>query len=300
MEGLLLIDKPVGWTSHDAVAYVRRTLGTKRAGHTGTLDPDATGLVIVLVGRATRLAKYFEHDAKGYSAVLALGTETDTQDKTGSVVRECPVPVLTEGSVRAAMAGFLGEILQLPPMYSAVKVDGRRLYKSARAGVEVERAARRITVHELALRSVEPGRIGFDAVCSKGTYIRTLCRDIAEALGSCGHMDSLRRTMAGGYGVSSAVPLDGRPGREELLAAMVPMEVMLPSIPLAVAAGNVLAGIMNGRAPFADELEFAGGGPDEGRPVRILDTDGALAAIGLAAPVDETGRVLLRLDAVFT
>lgn len=300
MEGLLLIDKPVGWTSHDAVAYVRRTLGTKRAGHTGTLDPDATGLVIVLVGRATRLAKYFEHDAKGYSTVMALGSETDTQDSSGSVVRDCLVPVLTEDSVRSVMASFLGEISQLPPMYSAVKVDGRRLYKSARAGVEVERAVRTVTVHELALRFVEPGRIGFDAVCSKGTYIRTLCRDIAEALGSCGHMDSLRRIIAGGYDVSSAVSLEGRPGREELLAAMTPMEKMLPSIPLAVAAGHVLAGIMNGRAPFADELEFSGGAPEEGLPVRILDGDGALAAIGLAGPGDETGRVLLRLDAVFS
>jgi tRNA pseudouridine55 synthase len=300
MDGLLLVDKPAGWTSHDAVAYIRRALGTKRAGHTGTLDPDATGLVLALVGKSTRLAKYFEQDTKRYDAVMLLGTETDTQDASGAVIRECGVPEISVASVRSVMDGFLGEISQLPPMYSAVKVGGNPLYKSARAGVEVERKQRAVTVHELSISSSDGPRIGFTAVCSKGTYIRTLCRDIAEALGSCGHMESLRRTGAGGYGVEQAISLETRPGREELEAALIPIEEMLPAIPRAVAEGEVKAGISNGRAPFADELVFSGHVPVESGPVMIIDGEGRIAAISTAMPDVSTGRLLLKLDAVFS
>lgn len=300
MDGLLLVDKPAGWTSHDAVAYIRRALGTKRAGHTGTLDPDATGLVLVLVGKATRLAKYFEQDTKRYDAVMLLGTETDTQDASGSAIKECDVPEMTFDTVRSVMAGYLGDISQLPPMYSAVKVGGSPLYKSARAGVEVGRKQRSVTVHELSISSLDGPRIGFTAVCSKGTYIRTLCRDIAESLGSCGHMESLRRTAAGGYSVDQAVALETRPGREDLEAALTPVEEILPAIPRAVAEGEVKAGISNGRAPFADELVFTGHVAVENGPVMIIDGEGRLAAISTALPDYGTGRVLLKLDAVFS
>src|SRR5512143_2656237 len=155
MDGLLLVDKPAGWTSHDAVAYVKRALGAKKAGHTGTLDPDATGLLLVLVGKATRLARYYEEDGKRYLGVMRLGAETDTQDASGRVVRECPVPELTAGRVAEVLDGFKGGLTQTPPMYSAVKVGGRPLYKSARAGKDIERKPRTVTIEAIGLVGID-------------------------------------------------------------------------------------------------------------------------------------------------
>lgn len=299
MDGLLLVDKPAGWTSHDVAAYVKRATGVKRVGHTGTLDPDATGLVIVLVGRATRLAKFFEHDDKAYSAVLRLGSETDTQDATGTTIKECDVPAVDAAMVESVFAKFTGELSQLPPMYSAVKVDGRRLYKSARAGVEVERKTRTVTIHSLTLNGMDGADIGFDAVCSKGTYIRTLCRDIAESLGSCGHMASLRRTGAGGHSVDGAIRLADRPAGEQILAALIPADDMLPGLMTVIADSAVAARIMNGSAPFADELELPGGAPAHGETLKIKSLDGSLLAVAEARADQSGGRVLLKLEIVF-
>jgi len=224
MDGLLLADKPSGWTSHDVVGYVRKTLGIKRVGHTGTLDPDATGLLLILVGKATRLAKYHERDAKRYTATMKLGAETDTEDAWGSVLGECDVPVLDDADVEAVFARFIGDIEQLPPMYSAVKVGGRPLYKSARRGEVVERKPRRVTIHHLKLSALDRDTVTFEVVCSKGTYIRTLCSGMGSALGSCAHMSALRRTGAGDYDVEGAVDIGARPDRDALEAAIIPID----------------------------------------------------------------------------
>ena len=204
MNGILLMDKPGGWTSHDVVAKLRGALHERRIGHAGTLDPMATGLLVVFVGKATKAVQFAEADRKRYIAGLRLGLTTDTQDITGSVLSQCPANV-TDAMLDTALDHFRGEIHQVPPMYSAVKIDGQRLYKMARRGKEVERPARRITIHELRrLSSVENGEVTLDVTCSKGTYIRALCADIGAHLGCGGAMSALRRVESGAYRVEEA------------------------------------------------------------------------------------------------
>ncbi len=210
MNGIILIDKPQDWTSHDVVGKLRRLLREKRIGHSGTLDPMATGLLVVFVGRATRAVEFAESDEKQYIAGLRLGMETDTQDITGTVLCEKEQNV-TEEELRAVLPRFMGEINQIPPMYSALKVNGQKLYDIARRGGEVERKPRRITIHSLGIGDsshLEAGDFCLDVTCSKGTYIRTLCRDIGEALGCGGTMSSLRRVRAGGFHLRDAVTLE--------------------------------------------------------------------------------------------
>ncbi len=221
MNGLLLVDKPAGWTSHDVVAKLRGILRERRIGHAGTLDPMATGLLVVLVGRATRAASWAEAEEKTYAAALRLGLITDTQDSTGRVLSEQPVTA-TEADVEAALAKFRGEILQVPPMYSAIKIGGEKLYEIARRGEERPREPRPITIHALELT----GRAGADFLleirCSKGTYVRTLCHDIGTALGCGGVMSALRRTASGDFSVEEAYSL------EEIAAAPEPEALLLP------------------------------------------------------------------------
>ena len=210
MNGIILIDKPRDWTSHDVVGKLRRLLREKRIGHSGTLDPMATSLLVVFVGRATRAVEFAESDEKQYVAGLRLGVETDTQDITGTVLSEKEQHV-TEEALRAVLPRFMGEIDQIPPMYSALKVNGQKLYDIARKGGEVERKPRRITIHNLEIGDnshLDEGDFCLDVTCSKGTYIRTLCRDIGEALGCGGTMSSLRRVRAGGFHLSQAVTLE--------------------------------------------------------------------------------------------
>ncbi len=203
MNGLLLVDKPAGWTSSDVVAKLRGVLHEKCIGHSGTLDPMATGLLVVLVGRATRAASFAEAQEKRYRAGLRLGLVTDTQDVTGTVCKHNQVDI-TEDELRAVLPRFTGEIEQIPPMYSAVKVKGRKLYQIARRGGEIERAPRPVTVSELALVGREGEDWLLELRCSKGTYVRTLCHDIGAALGCGGCMSALRRTAAGEYTVDEA------------------------------------------------------------------------------------------------
>lgn len=204
MNGILLIDKPSGWTSSDVVAKLRGVLHEKRIGHAGTLDPMATGLLVLFVGRATRACSFAEADDKEYHAGLRLGLTTDTQDVTGRTLRKSDASFVTEETLREALAGFEGEIEQIPPMYSAIKQNGKKLYEIARRGGEVERKPRPITVYRLALI----GRGGedwlLDIECSKGTYVRTLCHDIGESLGCGGCMSALRRVRAGAFSVQEA------------------------------------------------------------------------------------------------
>ena len=206
MNGIVIVDKPQGWTSQDVTARLRRVFNTRRIGHGGTLDPMATGVLPVFVGRATRGVEFFEHAEKMYETVLKPGITTDTEDITGTVLTQREV-TLTESDVLEVLPKFRGEIMQVPPMYSALKVDGKKLYELARAGKEVERKARPITIHELTLLGMDADGIRLRVHCSKGTYIRTLCKDIGEALGCGGCMAALRRVQAGEYTETDAVPL---------------------------------------------------------------------------------------------
>ena len=203
MNGVLLVDKPSDWTSHDVVAKLRGVFGERRNGHAGTLDPMATGLLVVFLGRATKAVSFAEAREKRYIARLRLGIVTDTQDTTGRVRSEAEQHVTAE-ELDQALSAFRGEILQIPPMYSAIKVDGKRLYEVARRGGEVERAARPITIRRLELIGRIDGDWLLDVTCSKGTYIRTLCHDLGAALGCGGAMAALRRISVGDYRVSEA------------------------------------------------------------------------------------------------
>ena len=206
MNGIVIIDKPQGWTSQDVTARLRRVFQTRRIGHGGTLDPMATGVLPVFVGRATRGVEFFEHAEKTYETVLQLGLTTDTEDTTGTVLEEKEVSVNRE-QVEEVLTHFRGEILQIPPMYSALKVNGQKLCDLARKGKEVERKPRPITIHELTLLDMGETTLRLRVKCSKGTYIRTLCKDIGAALGCGGCMAELRRTTAGEYTIAESVPL---------------------------------------------------------------------------------------------
>ncbi|HIR64192.1 MAG TPA: tRNA pseudouridine(55) synthase TruB [Candidatus Faecousia faecigallinarum] len=205
--GIIIIDKPQGWTSQDVAARLRRVFGTRRVGHGGTLDPMATGVLPVMVGRATRGAAFLENARKQYMATLRLGLLTDTEDTTGTVLETRPVTVGRE-DVEAMFRRFLGRQMQVPPMYSAVKVDGKKLYTLARQGRHIERAPRPIEIYRLELVQVQDRDYTFLVDCSKGTYIRTLCKDIGLALGCGGTMAALRRTQAGAYSLDDAISLE--------------------------------------------------------------------------------------------
>lgn len=208
MEGVLLVDKPADHTSHDVIARLRGKLKMRRIGHAGTLDPMATGLLIVLVGKATRVSQYLISLDKEYEGTIELGKVTDTQDADGEVMETRPVPPLTEADVTAALKGFLGDQYQIPPMYSAIKINGVPLYKSARKGEEIEREPRFIRVMSWELTRFALPRFDFRLRCTKGTYVRTLAHDLGQKLGCGGHLAALRRTATDKFHVSQALTLD--------------------------------------------------------------------------------------------
>lgn len=223
--GILIVDKPEDWTSQDVVAKLRGALHERRAGHGGTLDPMATGVLPVFFGRATRAVEFFEHAEKTYEAVLRLGLVTDTQDITGRVLEQRDAASVTEADVRAALPHFLGPQKQVPPMYSAIKIGGKKLYELARKGQEVERKPRNITIFELAVEDGSGSDWDLRVRCSKGTYVRTLCHDIGQSLGCGGCMSSLRRTRAGRFTLEQAVTM------EQILAFAQehdPAELLMP------------------------------------------------------------------------
>ena len=209
MNGIVIVDKPQEWTSQDVTARLRRVFNTRRIGHGGTLDPMATGVLPVFVGRATRGVEFFEHAEKTYEATLRLGLTTDTEDTSGTVLEQREVAV-SEEMFLAVLPQFRGEILQVPPMYSALKINGQKLVDLARRGKEVERKPRPITIHELECLEFTGETARLRVRCSKGTYIRTLCKDIGQALGCGGCMAALRRVSAGSYTIDEAVPLPTR------------------------------------------------------------------------------------------
>lgn len=237
MNGIVIIDKPQGWTSQDVTARLRRVFGTRRIGHGGTLDPMATGVLPVFVGRATRGVEFFEHARKEYVTLLHPGLVTDTQDITGTVLEEHPAQ-LDDEKIQAALGKFRGDIMQVPPMYSALKVNGQKLCDLARKGKTVERQPRPITIHTLEYQGMENGCLKLRVDCSKGTYIRTLCQDIGEALGCGGCMEALRRTRAGEYDISQAVPLQTVLDSENPEQYLRPVDSMFASHPAVTLTPN--------------------------------------------------------------
>jgi len=244
MNGILLVDKPEDWTSHDVVAKLRGILKERRIGHSGTLDPMATGLLVVFVGRATRAVEFAESDKKSYTAGLRLGTVTDTMDTTGNIHsdKDCSVPI---EELNAALHGFRGNIEQIPPMYSAIKIGGKKLYELARRGQEIERKPRNVTIYELEAKG--SGRdYTLKICCSKGTYIRSLCNDIGESLGCGGCMSSLRRTKAGIFSVENALSLTEIENAENREALLMPVDSLFSDRPECVINSDMEKKCRNG------------------------------------------------------
>ena len=247
MDGIVIVDKPQDWTSQDVTARLRRVFHTRRIGHGGTLDPMATGVLPVFVGRATRGVEFFEHAGKTYETVLRLGLTTDTEDITGAVLTETPVSV-TDEQIEAALAAFRGEIMQVPPMYSALKVNGQKLCDLARKGKTVERQPRPITIHELTLLERGVNTLRLRVRCSKGTYIRTLCKDIGEELGCGGCMESLRRVSAGEYTIDEAVPLQELLDTTQAAKYLRSVDTMFRNYPAVTLTANQETRCRNGNA----------------------------------------------------
>jgi len=232
MEGVLLVDKPKGLTSHDVVYHLRRKLQMKKIGHAGTLDPMATGVLVMLIGKATRISQYLMSVDKVYEGEATLGVVTDSQDAEGEVMETRPVPELTEAGVREVMKGFLGDQYQIPPMHSAIKIGGVPLYKMARKGEEVEREPRFIRISKFELLSFALPKLTFDLHCTKGTYVRTVAADLGNKLGSGAHLSALRRTASGKFTIAQCLPL------EQIEALSLP-EIEKRLIPVYEAAPSV-------------------------------------------------------------
>jgi tRNA pseudouridine55 synthase len=269
------VDKGTGVTSFQAVALLRRLLRAPRVGHGGTLDPDATGLLPVLVGEATKLMPYLADLDKEYVATVRLGLTTDTRDTSGAVRATRPVPALDEATLRATLGRFVGEIEQVPPMYSALHHQGRRLYEIARAGGEVERHPRRVTIHEIELLSVAPPDLALRVVCGKGTYIRVLAADLGDALGPGAALAALRRTRVGPFTVDRAVPwplIREARDPEPLWQRLLPADAALAGWPEIRLGGPEAQAFLHGRAvpvPVA-----------AGRAVRVYAPGGAFLGVG--------------------
>ena len=253
MNGIVIVDKPQGWTSQDVTARLRRVFNTRRIGHGGTLDPMATGVLPVFVGRATRGVEFFEHAEKTYETVLRLGLTTDTEDISGTVLSEQDAFVTGE-QLEAVLQNFRGEIMQVPPMYSALKINGQKLVDLARKGREVERQPRPITIHELTLLGMEADGIRLRVRCSKGTYIRTLCKDIGEALGCGGCMAALRRVTAGEYTIEESVPLQTLLETEDPEQYLRPVDSMFRNYPAVTLTEKQELRCRNGNS-FSIQLE---------------------------------------------
>ena len=252
MDGIVIVDKPQDWTSQDVTARLRRVFNTRRIGHGGTLDPLATGVLPVFVGRAPRGVEFFEHAEKTYETVLRLGLTTDTEDITGTVLTEIPVS-FTEEQLEKTLEAFRGEIMQMPPMYSALKVNGQKLCDLARKGKTVERQPRPITIHELTLLEQGENILRLRVRCSKGTYIRTLCKDIGEQLGCGGCMESLRRVSAGEYTIDEAVPLQELLDTDQPEKYLRDVDTMFRNYPAVTLTANQEKRCRNGN-PFSVKL----------------------------------------------
>lgn len=285
MNGLLIIDKPAGMTSHDVVARARRVLATRRVGHTGTLDPFATGVMVLLVGNATRLARFVDKDEKEYEALVQFGSETDSGDVTGVRSAECGMrdeeveQVVATADWELVFGKFRGGLMQTPPMYSAKKIDGKKLYELARKGIEVERKPVRVTIHKLeliedAIRNPQSA-IRIRVVCSAGTYIRTLAEDIGRELGPGAHLTELRRTRAGRFSIAEAVTLEQFEKTVDPAALLKPVSEAVSALPQMTVPADRSAKTRSGLSSRFEMSELADGGA-----VKMVDEQGELIAIG--------------------
>lgn len=283
VDGILIIDKPAGLTSHDVVSRLRKILGTKRVGHTGTLDPFATGVLVLLVGRATRLAQFLDKDEKEYAAIARFGFETDTGDATGS-----PRPQVQSSKslsireIERVLPRFTGKIEQIPPMFSAKKIDGKKLYEHARKGETIERKAVTVTISNLEVTSEltedpEPGtwNLGLSVACSAGTYIRTLAEDIGRVIGTGAHLAELRRTRAGRFCISQSVTLDELGQHADPSSVLLSKEVAVEHLPSITLDATRIEKTRNGLSTRTHETKFA-----DSQAVRMLDEKQSLIAIG--------------------
>lgn len=304
MDGILIIDKPVGLTSHDVVNRVRRILKTRRIGHTGTLDPFATGVLVMLVGKATRLAQFLDKDEKEYESVVRFGFETDTGDVTGQIQNaECKMQntevaeLLRKADWEAVLNKFLGENKQTPPMFSAKKIAGKKLYEHARKGVEIERKAVTVTISNLDITSeltqnleLETWDLGLRVVCSAGTYIRTLAEDIGRAVGTGAHLTELRRTRAGRFDISQSVRLDELEQRADPTTALIPKEFAVEHLPSIILNATRVEKTKSGLSTRIHEARFT-----DSEAVSMLDEDQNLIAIGYydAAEISVRPKIVL-------
>ena len=251
MDGVIVIRKEKDFTSHDVVAVLRKVVGQKKIGHTGTLDPDATGVLPVCLGRATKVCELLTDHDKTYEALLLLGKTTDTQDISGEVLEERDPGNLTEEEVRSCIESFIGEYDQIPPMYSALKVNGKKLYELAREGKEVERKARRITIHEIRILEINLPEVKLEVTCSKGTYIRTLCHDIGQKLGCGGCMKELLRTRVERFGLEDSIRLGeiAQLQKEGILEEkIIAIDEMFPTYAQVVLPPKTAAAVRNGNS----------------------------------------------------
>jgi tRNA pseudouridine55 synthase len=248
--GVIILDKPADMSSARAVSKVKKLLGAKKVGHTGTLDPFATGVLLCCINQATRLARFFLQGDKTYQAVLRLGMETDTQDATGQVIAKTAVPAIESDRLAAIIKGFEGRQLQLPPVYAALKHEGTPIYKLARQGRPIQKPARPITVAAIRVTAMDLPDVAFEVTCSSGTYVRALCADIGRALGCGGHLKQLRRTVNGGFAIEQAVTLDDlermadESGRD---AVLIRMDTALGSMPTFIAGCETLQRVVQGQ-----------------------------------------------------
>lgn len=275
-EGFLLVDKPGGWTSHDVVAKCRSILGERRIGHAGTLDPMATGLLVLGVGRATRLLRYVQEGTKRYIATVAFGVATDTLDADGSILEREPMD-FEQSDLEATAARFVGSISQVPPMVSALKVDGKRLYQLARQGVEVEREARVVEIHSIEVLEFAPPpypEARIEVACGSGTYIRSLADDLAIALGGRAHLTALRRTAIGSHRLVDAVTLETLGAMEDPVGALLPLAAGPADLGSVQVDSKTAAGVANGVVFAAPALGISAPGT-----YRVVDSTGRLLAI---------------------
>jgi tRNA pseudouridine55 synthase len=280
VHGALVVDKPAGPTSHDVVDRARRSLGTRRVGHTGTLDPFATGVLVLCIGKATRLARFLAADEKDYRATVRLGVSTTTDDLTGEPLGPArSLEGVGDSRVREVCAGLVGEMLQVPPAFSARRVAGRRLYELARAGEVVERRASPVTIRSLDVLSVGGDRVELDVSCSAGTYVRSLARDLGERLGVGAHLEALRRTRAGLFDLSQAVSWEDL--GEAAAGRVLPLTGLLTDLPAVTVAPRGMDLLRHGRDLPRDAIEA--GFPDAPPPrrLRVLGPDGALLALAV-------------------
>ena len=287
-DGVLIIDKPEGMSSAQVVGRVKRHLQASKVGHAGTLDPFATGVLVCLINRATRLAQFLLRGNKQYEAVLRLGVATDTQDPTGHVVGERPVPNFSEEDLQKVFRQYVGTIEQIPPAYSALKYNGVALYKLARRGCAIQKPARRVHIERLKLSSVALPEVHFTVTCSAGTYVRTLCADIGQALGCGGHLSALRRTMSSGFSIEEAMSLEAFnrfAADSQSVVSVVPMGAALRDMPTLRADRAVAAKIKcGGKIDIEDFTDLpldatVMNNGEQGTYYKVFDSDTNLIAV---------------------